>query len=54
MPKASTNTHICYFDFFLFDLSFTASQDYFTNFEPSQSLGGAKTEYPREKPPGHM
>ena len=33
-----------------FDL---ARQDYFTHFEPSQSLGGAKTGDPREKPPGH-
>ena len=28
---------------------FTARQDYFTHFEPSQSSGGAKTGYPREK-----
>ena len=27
----------------IFNLGFTARQDYFTNFEPSQSLGGAKT-----------
>ena len=26
-------------------------QDYFIHFEPSQSLGGAKTGDPREKPP---
>ena len=30
-----------------------AGQNYFTHFEPSQSLGGAKTGYPREKPPDH-
>ena len=30
----------------------TAPQDYFTHLEPSQSLGGAKTGDPREKPPG--
>ena len=30
-----------------------ACQDYFTHFEPSQSLGGAKTGDPREKPPDH-
>ena len=32
-----------------------AHQDYFTQFEPSQSQagGGAKTEDPREKPPDH-
>ena len=27
---------------FFFDLGFTAHQEYFTHFEPSQSLGGAK------------
>ena len=31
----------------------TACQDYFTHFEPSQLLGGAKTGDPREKPPDH-
>ena len=31
-------------------LGFTARHDYFTNFEPSQSLGGAKTGTPRGKP----
>ena len=31
-----------------------ACQDYFTHFEPSQSLGGAKTGDPREKPPDHL
>ena len=31
----------------------TARQDYFTHFEPSQSLGGAKMGDPREKPPDH-
>ena len=30
-----------------------ACQVYFTNFEPSQSLGGAKTEESLEKPPDH-
>ena len=39
------------FRFFLFYLDFTARQDYFTHFEPSQSKGGAKTGDPREKPP---
>ena len=58
----------CFFFFFFFFLfcfvfffSFggggcgvTARQDYFTNFEPSQLLGGAKTGEPREKqPPVH-
>ena len=30
-----------------------ARQDYFTHFEPSQSVGGAKTGDPREKIPDH-
>ena len=30
----------------VFDLGFTAHQDYFAHFEPSQSLGGAKTGDP--------
>ena len=34
---------------FLCGRGFTANQDYFTYFEPSQSLGGAKTGDPREK-----
>ena len=34
-------------------LGFTPRQDYFTHFEPSQSLGGAKTGDPREKSPDH-
>ena len=34
-------------------MGFTARQDYFTHFEPSQPLGGAKTGDPREKPPDH-
>ena len=29
-------------------------QDYFTHFEPSQSLGGAKTGDPQEKTPDHL
>ena len=32
---------------------FNTRQDYFTHFEPSQSLGGAKTGDPREKPPDY-
>ena len=35
---------------FFFDLGFTARQDYFIHFEPSQSIGGAKKGDPREKP----
>ena len=34
-------------------MGFTARQDYFTHFEPSQSPGGAKTGDPRLKPPDH-
>ena len=36
--------------FFFYYLGFTARKDYFTHFELSQSLGGAKTGDPREKP----
>ena len=39
--------------YFIFDLGFPARQDYFINFEPSQSVGGAKTWDPQEKPPDH-
>ena len=39
--------------FFFFDLGFTTHQDYFTHFELSQSLGGAKMGDLREKPPDH-
>ena len=39
--------------FILFYLGFMARQDYFTHFEPSQSVGGVKTGDPREKPPDH-
>ena len=41
------------FSLLFFSLGFTAHQDYFTHFEPSQSLGWAKTGDPREKPPDH-
>ena len=34
-------------------LGFTARQDYFTHFEPSQSLCGVKTGDPRESPHDH-
>ena len=40
--------------FFFFYLGFTAGQDYFTYFESSQSLGGAKMGYLWEKPPDHL
>ena len=39
--------------YFFFYLSFVACQDYFTRLELSQSLGGAKTGEPQEKPPDH-
>ena len=39
---------------FLIYLGFTARQDYFTHFEPSQSFGGEKTGDPWEKTPDHM
>ena len=39
--------------FFFFYLGFYSGQDCFTHFEPSQLLGGAKWEIPREKPPDH-
>ena len=45
-----------YFFFFFFGgggWGVTARQDYFTYFEPSQSLGGAKTGNPRENPSDH-
>ena len=45
-------TRFVYHLFIYFDLGFTASQDYFTHFEPSHSLGGAKTG-DQEKPPDH-
>ena len=41
------------FLFFFSDLGFMARQDYFTHFKPSQSLGGAKTGKPWEKPPDY-
>ena len=50
---------MCFFFFFFFFWGggggggLTARQDYFTHFETSQSLGGAKTGDPREKPPDH-
>ena len=36
------------------NLGFKACHDYFTCFEPSQSVGGVKTGDPREKPPDHQ
>ena len=45
-----------YFFFFFFFCGSgggTARQDYFTHFEPSQSLDAAKTGDPQNKTPGH-
>ena len=44
-----TDCRVLFFD--LFYLGLTARQEYFTHFEPSQSLSGAKTRDPREKSP---
>ena len=38
---------------FLFIWVFTARQDYFSNFEPSQTIGGVKMGPAQEKPPDH-
>ena len=38
-----------FFFFFFFDLGFTACQDYFTHFEPSQSLRATKKGDPGKK-----
>ena len=35
-------------------MGFLACQDYFTHFEPSQSLGGEKMGDPQEKTPNHL
>ena len=40
---------MCIFSFFY--LGLTARQAYFTHFQPSQLLGGAKTGDPRQKTP---
>ena len=36
----------------LFNSVLRPFQDYFSSYETGQSVGGAKTEEPREKPPG--
>ena len=43
----------CLFRKDFFYLGFTAHQDYFTHFEPSQSVDWANTGDPREKTPNH-
>ena len=40
------------FFFFFFNSVLRPFQDYFSSYETGQSLGGAKTDGPREKPPG--
>ena len=40
-----------FFFFFFFDLVLRPFQDYFSSFDTGQSVGGAKTGEPREKPP---
>ena len=38
--------------FFFFDSVLRPFQDFFSSYETGQSVGGAKTGEPREKPPG--
>ena len=40
-----------YFIFFFFGFSFTSLSSFFTHIETNQSVGGAKTGVPGEKPP---
>ena len=40
-----------FFFFFFFNSVLRAFQDYFSSYETGQSVGGAKTGEPREKPP---
>ena len=49
MLKLTFYTCGCLFTFFFFYLCLTACQDYFTHFEPSQSLVGAKMGDPPRK-----
>ena len=39
------------YDFFSFGFSFTSLSSFFTHIETNQSVGGAKTGVPGEKPP---
>ena len=50
LPVMPTNKIYIYF--FLFDSVLNPFQDYFSSYETGQSVGGAKTGEPREKPPG--
>ena len=40
-----------FFFFFFFNSVLRSFQDYFSSYETGQSVGGAKTGEPREKPP---
>ena len=43
----------CFLFLFFVYFGFTAHQDNFTHFVPSQSVSGAKMGDPQEKPPDH-
>ena len=45
-------SHLDIFFFFFFNSVIRPFQDYFSSYETGQSVGGAKTGEPREKPPG--
>ena len=57
---ASFDVELCYYMhfqphknlFFFFYSVLRPFQDYFSSYETGQSVGGAKTGEPREKPPG--
>ena len=44
---------VCFFFVVVVEEGIAVRQNHFTHFEPSQSLGGAKTADPREKSPDH-
>ena len=46
---SSFSVLVIFIFYFFFYLRFMACQDYFTHFEPSQSLGGRKQELPDKK-----
>ena len=50
---AGPKIYTCGIQTFFFNLGFTTRQNYFTNFEPSQSQGRAKTGDPPGKPLNH-
>ena len=51
MTVEEVENHFLQFNFF-FDSVLRPFQDYFSSYEMGQSVGGAKTGDPREKPPG--